>query len=459
MYKLLLIWRYFRHKRIALVAVAAVALLVMMVVVVLSVLSGLLEETRARNHRWAGDVVISRDSLVGFPYYQEFINELQSRKLAAEATPVIRTFGLEGEKLESSVQIYGLRLAEFCRVTDFQETLYYQKAQPAPDFNVPPNPRLEELGRGLSPEESRRGCIISIYQLVRRRSVLKELRQEWRPEQHRFYYLTVFALDASGTLAGTGTGEHQRFFYVDDSDSGLVDLDVNSFYLDFDELQKLLWMDGSDKGPKRTNEIRVRLPQGVELETGRQAIASAWREFAAARAGAAARLLRDVKVETWQSFRRGQIAPAEKEKSLMAVIFLMIGFVAAFIIFAIFYMIVVEKIRDLGILKSVGAPRWGVGQIFIGFGIFVGVIGTILGTSAGVLIVTHSNEIEGRLGAWFDFKLWDPDVYAISRIPDTVDWSQVAAIAAVAIGVSVLGAIFPARRAARLQVVEALRVE
>ena len=96
MYKLLLIWRYFLTKRMVLVASVAVALLVMLVLVVLSVMSGLQEQTQQRNYRWAGDIVLRRDSLVGFGYYDEFIEELQQQQEIAGATPILRTFGLLG---------------------------------------------------------------------------------------------------------------------------------------------------------------------------------------------------------------------------------------------------------------------------------------------------------------------------------------------------------------------------
>ena len=71
MFKLLLIWRYFLHRRVALIAVLGVALLVMMVLVVLSVMSGLVTEAHRHNHNWTGDLVLSRDSLVGFDHYEE----------------------------------------------------------------------------------------------------------------------------------------------------------------------------------------------------------------------------------------------------------------------------------------------------------------------------------------------------------------------------------------------------
>jgi lipoprotein-releasing system permease protein len=268
--------------------------------------------------------------------------------------------------------------------------------------------------------------------------------------------LTVFGLTRQGTLAGSGLGDQQTFRYVNDSDSGLVDVDMYSVYVDFDVLQKLCSMDGMDDGLKRANEIRIRLQEGVKLERSRQRVADLWRRFAKAKEGElGANLLGDVKVQTWKEFRRNQIAPAEREKTLMIVVFSMIGVVAVFIIFALFYMVVTEKIKDLGILKSVGGSSWGVGQIFLGYGALVGLVGAIAGSVLGCLIVWNSNEIEQALG----LEIFDPDMYTIDRIPDVVDTSQALMIGLVAIVASVAGAALPAWRSGKLEVVEALRVE
>ena len=161
---------------------------------------------------------------------------------------------------------------------------------------------------------------------------------------------------------------------------------------------------------------------------------------------------------------------------MMIALFGMIALVAVFIVIAIFYMIVTEKIKDLGIIKSVGGSNWSVGQIFLGYGLLVGIIGAIIGTALGCAIVCNSNEIEtgindfliwcnGLFENWnwdyrfSSFHLWDPDVYAIDRIPDVVNFPEAAIIALVAVLASVIGAALPARRAAKLEVVETLRVE
>jgi len=272
--------------------------------------------------------------------------------------------------------------------------------------------------------------------------------------------ITVFGIDSRGMLTGPDIGMNQDFWYVDDSYSGLVDIDMAAMYVDFDKLQILCWMNGSDNNAKRANEIRVKLADGVDLYDGRAEIAGLWAEFVSRyeKLGQA-KLLKDVTVQTWQQFRRSNIAPIEKEKAMMIIVFIMIGGIAVFIIFAIFYMIVTEKIKDLGIVRSAGGSSCGVGQVFIGFGALVGVTGAILGTALGYAIVLNTNRIEDLLYDNFGFRLWSPDIYDISKIPDVVNYSEAMVIAVTAILASVAGAVIPAWRAARLNVVEALRVE
>lgn len=482
MYKLLLIWRYFIKKRVALLAVLAVMLVVMMVLVVLSVMSGLLEDTRDKNHQWSGDVIISRDSLVGFPDYQEFLDKLQQLDSVAVAAPVIRTFGLLNPD-GFAVQLIGVHLPEFCTTTGFQHTLHRLAKQSEPTFTVAPGPRWNNRTTFLSKEQKRRGCIIGRYMFGSDYEPDDEQRAYLAAQPLRFG-VTVFGFNSRGALMGSDVGEYQIFWYVDDSDSGLPDVDAMTIYVDFDELQRLCFMDGSYGEPARINEIRIKLADGIALERGRQAIATAWATFLSdqnanpthgptsssitdSTAGSTtrsptsstSRLFSDVKVQTWQEYRRGGIVWAENERRLVVVVFCMISVVAVFVVFAIFYMIVSEKIKDLGIIKSVGGSRWGLAQIFLGFGTLVGLVGAMIGTVLGVHIVWYSNEIEAVLTRLFGFRLWDPSVYAIDRIPDVVDYNQATMIALAAVVASVIGAALPARRAARLEVIDALRVE
>ncbi len=457
MYKSLLIWRYFLHKRVAFIAVVGVALLVMAVLVVLSVMSGLLEDARSRNHAWTGDVVLVRDSLVGFDHYEEFMARLAQAEIAQASTPVITTYGLV---MGSPTQLFGVRLGEFCRVTDFGRQMHLQAGEPEPDFVLPEYGRDKGGLARLEADQRRRGIIIHVRRDDRKH--FETLLESGRGEPQVFWSIdvTAFAVSHRGLLTGSELGETQRFWYVDDYMTRLLDLE-SAAMVDFDVLGALTWMDGQDGAPRRTNELRIKLREGLDLAEGRAAVASLWAQFVSEKEAAGqAKLLSDVRVESWKAFRRSQIAPVENEKSLMTVVFLLIAVVAVFIVFAIFYMIVTEKIKDLGIIKSVGGSAWGTSQIFLGYGALVGLIGVVLGTALGYAIVTHSNDLDGWLYAHFGWQLWPPDVYfGIEKIPDQVASGQAAVIAVVGVLASVVGAALPAWRAARLQVVEALRVE
>ena len=110
MFKFILIWRYFIRRPITMVAVVAITLLVMLVLVVLSVMSGLLAEQQLKNYLWSGDVVLARESLVGFDHYQELIDILMEEGLALDATPVIKGFALGPD--EKAVEVFGLQMRE-----------------------------------------------------------------------------------------------------------------------------------------------------------------------------------------------------------------------------------------------------------------------------------------------------------------------------------------------------------
>jgi len=432
-------------------AVIAVTLLVMMVLIVLSVMSGLVEQACRRNHDWAGDIVLSRGSLVGFPFYDEFIAELRQNNIVLDATPVINTFAL----IESvaPAQLIGVRLPEFCRVTGFANTLNRPTGKPAPSFTVPES-RNTHFGPRLTPEQKSRGSFIGKYVQIPLRL----------PDCPQDISLTVFGLNSKGVLTGSEAGENQTFWRVDEHKSGLVDID-QAILVDFDELQKFSLMDGlTDGRPPRTSEIRIKLKPDIDLNTARTEISALWKHFVLekledADARTLASLLQDVTIQTWRRYRHDFIAPMEKEKSLMIVVFCMIGLVAVFIVFAIFYMIVTEKIKDIGIIKSLGGSRWALAQVFLGYGALVGLTGALMGTAIGWTIVVRSNDIEGWLNRHFGFRLWDPEIYAIDKIPDTVDVTQAAVIIAIAIMAAVFGAAVPAYRAGQLVVVEALRVE
>ena len=143
---------------------------------------------------------------------------------------------------------------------------------------------------------------------------------------------------------------------------------------------------------------------------------------------------------------------------MIILLFLIIA-VAGFGILATFYMIVVEKTKDIGILKALGAPSSGVMSIFLGYGMSLGTLGTGAGILLGLVFVRFINETADVVSMVTGHEVFDPTIYYFSEIPTIVSPWMVAGVAAGAITIAVLASVLPAIRAARLHPVEALRFE
>ncbi len=133
--------------------------------------------------------------------------------------------------------------------------------------------------------------------------------------------------------------------------------------------------------------------------------------------------------------------------------------VAGFGILAIFFMIVFEKTRDIGILKSLGASGRGIMSIFLSYGLSLGVVGASVGLGLGLLFVRYINEIADLLGKITGTPVFDPSIYYFQKIPTIVEWWTVAWIVAGAMLIAVIASILPAQAHCALHPVEALRYE
>ena len=174
--------------------------------------------------------------------------------------------------------------------------------------------------------------------------------------------------------------------------------------------------------------------------------------FAAPRVGA--RILSELgdpglRANNWIELNRNLFTWMKLEKTVMFVILALIVLVAAFNIVATLFMVVLEKRRDIGVLKSLGAARSTVLQVFLAEGLLIGGLGTGLGSVLGFALITVLRR--------YPFVRLPGDVYFIERLPVRPEAGDFAAVILAALSLCLAAALYPAWRASRLDPVEAIR--
>lgn len=448
MYKLILPVRYLLKRRISLLAVLAVALCVFVVVVVMTVLTGLTGELKRKYHSFIGDCVVGSKSLVGFVYYQQFAEQLLRADFVEALSCVIKAPALLTVTDPDSstivwtskpVELMGIDPVAHSRVTGLGEWLQPAAADIAGVFKPSHDPELA-------------GCVSALV------PVTQEPVNLMRLELPRLAYeLSCFPLTAKGGLARAGLGlVNTKTFYLSRAvQVGLPRVDEEIVYVAFDQAQQLC---GMDIGQPRANEIHIRFKPGVHLQTACEKVAAMWDEFCKTRQQEkGAELLSQVRVQSWKTYKRAVISALETEQAMMIFIFGLIGLVAVFIVFVVVYMVVSHKSKDIGILRSVGVCGGEVAQLFLTFGLVLGLAGTAIGAASGWLFLLHINRVADWLGH-FDLRLWDWALYAAGNIPHRVKVSLFAVVIVCGIVACLIGALLPSLYAARRQPIETLQV-
>ncbi|MBW2544217.1 MAG: lipoprotein-releasing ABC transporter permease subunit [Deltaproteobacteria bacterium] len=162
---------------------------------------------------------------------------------------------------------------------------------------------------------------------------------------------------------------------------------------------------------------------------------------------------------SWMKMNKNLFSALKLERRVMFIILSLIVLVAAFNIITTLIMTVMEKARDIAILKAMGATARGIMKIFMIEGIVIGAIGTALGCITGITVALNLEWISRSVEDLFSFKILPEGIYYLNEIPSQINYGDVVAIVLVAMLISFLAAIYPSWRASRLDPAEALRYE
>ncbi|RLJ60373.1 lipoprotein-releasing system permease protein [Litoreibacter meonggei] len=250
----------------------------------------------------------------------------------------------------------------------------------------------------------------------------------------------VKLISPNGTKTAFGTSPRiVAFEVVYVFQVGRYDIDRTRVYMPFEKAQEYFNREGV------ADEIEVILDDPENVSKHERALLSA--------AGDGALLW------TWRDSSGAFLQALEMEDNVMFLILSVLVLIASMNIVSGLIMLVKNKGRDIGILRTMGLSEGSVLRVFFICGASIGVIGTILGMILGCLFAIYIDQIFGIVNWFAGGGVWDPSVRLISKLPARLEWGDVLSAISLSLFLSFVVTIFPARRAARMNPVEALRYE
>ncbi len=164
-------------------------------------------------------------------------------------------------------------------------------------------------------------------------------------------------------------------------------------------------------------------------------------------------------VWTWRDANGNFLRALKMEDNIMFIILSILVLIASMNIVSGLIMLVKNKGRDVGILRTMGLTQGSILRVFFICGASIGVVGTLIGVALGCLFAIYIDQIFGVVNYIAGGGVWDPKIRLISKLPAELVLSDVLSAVALSLGLSFIITIFPARRAARMNPVEALRYE
>lgn len=505
MYKLILCQRYLRTRYIALASIISVTLGVATMIVVNAVMAGFGSEMRTRIQGILSDIIIDTRSMNG-EFDPEAMKELVRQLVgpyikgvtATVEVHAILSYRYGGDYIPHPIMLVGIDPPTKSEVGPMVDYLQSYQPRTENDLTIPPERKPEEpLSWRLTPAAMsyRIHKFENFQQMERLREQMRaashgedpagdpaeempenpfenETHVEMRPgelQKGRLYvgvglatYLQqdpetnkqrTFEMIRPGddvristVSAGTPSPVHFEATVVDTFKTGMSEYDSSLVYCNIEYLQYVRKMIRPSDNVGAFTSLQIKLkdykqaPKVIEILRSR---------FTS----------ENFIVKTWEQRQGPLLAAVDVESSILNILLFLIITVAGFGILAIFFMIVVEKTRDIGILKALGASSSGVMSIFLSYGLLLGMVGAGAGVCVGLLFVHYINQIEALITYLTGREVFPETIYYFKDIPTHVEPFTVAWVTCGAVLIAVLASVLPARRAAQLRPVQALRYE
>ena len=403
-------WRYLRSKKsdgfvsaIAGFSFMGILLGVMTLIIVMSVMNGFRQELFSRILGLNGHMNVF--SVNGPLYDYDYIRDLVLPITGVDdATPIVESQGLvSSQGISSGVMVRGIEWKDFINRPLLRDSVVEGQLDDFKDNNVAIGVKLAEKLR------LKAGDTFTLTAPKVKSTPFGSI-----PRQRSYTIGLVF-------------------------DVGMYEYNSGFIFMPLDTAQTFFQMDGA------VTAIEVFLKDPDDLNQIRNAVQLTLK----GKAG----------VYDWRDSNASFYNALQTERNVMFLILTLIIIVAAFNIISSMIMLVKDKSHDIAILRTMGATRGNMLRIFILTGASIGIAGTFFGAALGIAFAANIESIRQFLQSLTGTELFSAEIYFLSQLPAVIDWGEVTGVIVMALVISIAATIYPARRAAKLDPVEALRYE